>query len=170
MKWCKRILALGVILSVTLQSNQVVGQISDYKFAQLFNRGFEFILKEDYRSAETIFEELNKLNQGHGQVGYLLGMCQVMNESVDESTIEVLESASKLFCDSHQRGRVEDSSAPPTVWYYLAKAYESSGLFKEALDTYRIYTNCARLGSKSQILDSELSISRLKEKAEKQST
>jgi tetratricopeptide (TPR) repeat protein len=155
---------------MTLQSNQAVGQISDYKFAQLFNRGFEFILNEDYDRAETIFVELNKLNQAHGQVGYLLGMCQVMNESADESTIEVLELASKYFSDSHQRGRVEDRSAPPSVWYYLAKAYESKGMFKEALDTYRIYTNCARLGSKSQILESEFSISRLKEKAEKQST
>ena len=131
MKWYKRIFALGVILSMTLEPDQVFGQISDYKFAQLFNRGSELILKEDYQSAETIFVELNKVNQGHGQVGYLLGMCQVMNESVDENTIEVLESASKQFSDSHQRGRVEDRSAPPSAWYYWAKAYRAKGCSKK---------------------------------------
>ena len=152
-----------------MQSNIAVGQISQYKFAQLFELGFENVLEENYERAEFIFRGLNRSDQDHGQVSYLLGMCQVFNKSVDENTIQVLESASKLFSDSHQRGRVEDRTAPSVVWFYLAKAYESQGMLSEALSAYRIYASCAHVGSKMQIQESLAAINRLKAEASKQS-
>lgn len=155
---------------IILQSPIALAQISQYKFAQLFDVGFQYVLEEDYGRAEFIFRGLNKSDTEHGQVSYLLGMCQVINETADQNTIQALESASRLYNDLHQRGRVEDRTSPSVVWFYLAKAYESQGMLKEALSAYRTYTSCARIGSTNLIQESSAAISRLKSENSKHST
>lgn len=147
MKTLRNIITVAVSVAALFQTTTVNAQMSNYKFAQQFNRGFALIMEGEYERAESIFANLNEHDKAHGQVGYLLGMIQVKTGNVDANTVAVLENASKVYSYVHQRGRVEDKSSPAKSWFYLAKAYEDQAEYSKAIESYRNYMSCIQMAS-----------------------
>ena len=136
-----------ILVMLIAATGSVQAQMSQYKFKQQFDQAFAYVLEADYQKAIPVLEKLYVADKTHGQVAFLLGMCQIKNESVTEFTHEVLTAASTKYDQFHQRGRVEDASAPAKVWFYLAEANASLGLANAAVNAYRNYMSCIPMAS-----------------------
>lgn len=157
-----RIISIIVALGYALQSGNVKAQMSDYKFNQLFDIAFAQIVEGDLEKARTTLEKLNQADPNHGQVGFLLGMCDVKTGHVTSNTQMVLANAAVNYDYFHQRGRVEDQSAPAKVWLYLAQARTELGFFDAAVTAYRNYMSCIPLATIEHKREVVAEIKRLK--------
>lgn len=162
MKTLKNILFAVVVIAASVQSSTVRAQMSNYRFNQLFNQGFSLVMEAEYEKAETVFARLHKQDETHGQVNYLLGFCKVKQNKFDQSAIQVLASAATTYSYSHQRGRVEDRTAPAKAWFYLAQANAATGNNIAAIEAYRNYMTCIQMASLDHKREIVLAIKKLK--------
>ena len=148
MKTIRNIIAMALVTMMGLVgSTKVEAQISDYKYAQLFDQAFELVLEGNHRQALPILTRLYDSDGNHGQVQYLLGMCRINCGMVDAFTVHVLQKASKNYSALHQRGRVEDRTAPARVWLHLAEACSEIQEKTAAIEAYRNYMSCIPLAT-----------------------
>ena len=161
MKTIKNIAAVALVMTMgIIQSNNADAQMSDYKYAQLFDQAFELVLEGNHRQAIPMLTKLYDSDGNHGQVQYLLGMCRMKCGIVDAFTVHVLEKAAKNYNFQHQRGRVEDRTAPARAWFHLAEACAETQRKAAAIEAYRNYMTCVSLAS---IDHKSMVISRIKE-------
>lgn len=138
---------ISTVLVTAMVAITANAQMSGYKFKQQFDRAFGLIMEAEYQTAIPILEKLNNADENHGQVAFLLGMCQVRTGQVSHKTQEVLKSASSNFNYYHQRGLVEDRTSPAKVWYYLAEASAENNQFDAAIEAYKNYMSCIPMAS-----------------------
>lgn len=165
MKTLKTILFISTVAAV-MNISTASAQMSPYKFKQQFDIAFAKIVEGNYSEAIPVLEKLHKNDNEHGQVAFLLGMCEVKTNAVTEETVNVLRTASKYFDQFHQRGLVDDRTAPAKVWNYLAKALADQNETKEAITAYRNYMSCIPLASLDHKRDVMYAIRSLKNQLE----
>ncbi|MBP9150845.1 MAG: hypothetical protein KBF73_01040 [Flavobacteriales bacterium] len=148
MKTLKNIALVALVFTMgIINTETAAAQMSDYKFAQLFDQAFELVLEGNHRQAIPMLTKLYDSDGNHGQVQYLLGMCRMNCGMVDAFTVYVLEKAAKNYSFQHQHGRVEDHTAPARAWFYLAEACSKTQLEAAAIEAYRNYMSCVPLAS-----------------------
>lgn len=138
---------LLAVLSIAINTN-ATGQMSPYKFNQLFQRAFEMVVEGNHTAALPIFEELYLADSGHGQVAYLYGFCRMKTNAKDVGlTRNVLLCASRKFNYAHRYGEVTDRTAPVKVWLHLAEVNASENRIDKAIESYRNYMSCIQMAS-----------------------
>lgn len=147
------IITTCLIGAVSVESAQ--GQMSQYKFNQVFQQAFTQVLVGEYEEAIPVLEKLNTNDPSHAQVAFFLGMSYLKSGENAGAAVEVLEKAIVKCSPYHQLGRVEDKSAPCKTWFFLAEAYAKSGQLSKAVEAYREYMSTipfATLDSKREII------------------
>lgn len=149
MKTIKNIFAGTLIVVLTVAINtSATGQMSPYKFNQLFQRAFGMIVEGNHKGAMPIFEELYYADSGHGQVAYLYGLCRMKTGAQDHKlTRNVLLTASHKFAFDHRYGHVDDRTSPVKVWFHLAEVNANENRIDKAIESYRNYMSCIQMAS-----------------------
>lgn len=144
------------MLAIILASASIAyAQMSQHKFNQIFAQAFEEVLVGKYEAAIPSLEKLHQADPAHAQTAYLLGLSYVKQGHQNEKAVEVLQLASKKFDAAHQHGRVEDSTAPGSVWMVLGDALTAAGKNAEAVMAYRTYMTTIPMASiqrKSEVI------------------
>ena len=143
MKTLKNI--ISIVIVITLFADFAQAQMSPYKFKQQFDIAFAKIVDGEHAEAIPALQKLHTNEPQHGQVAYLLAMCQIKTEGVTPQTIDLLQIASEKYSYSHQRGLVTDKSAPAKAWFYLANVLAENERSQQAITAYRNYMSCVPL-------------------------
>lgn len=159
-----KIISIIVTVVIALQISSAQAQMSQYKFNQLFDRAFAQIVEGDLEGAMPILDKLYEADPEHGQVSFLLGMCEAKTGNISLKTEQVLVASAAHYNYTHQRGRVEDRTAPAKVWFYLAEVRAELGHIDEAVNAYRNYMSCIPLASLEHKRDVVQEIKRLKQR------
>ena len=148
MKTIKIIITTALLGTLSLATTtETYAQMSDYKFNQLFEIGFELALEGEYEKAVQIFNQLAEADKNHAQVLYLQSICKKKVGVPASYTVNSLEKAVKNVDQFHQTGRVEDKSAPVKAWFHLGEAQADAGNYDRAIEAYRNYMSCIPLAS-----------------------
>jgi predicted Zn-dependent protease len=147
--------ALAILITVAISASMANGQMSQHKFNQMFAQAFEEVLVGKYEAALPMLEKLHQADPAHAQTAYLLGLSYVKQGGHTNKAVEVLQLASGRYDAAHQHGRVEDSTAPASVWMVLGDALSAAGRNKEAVMAYRTYMTTIPMASiqrKSEVI------------------
>ncbi len=148
-----RTLCLAICLLLT---NTLRAQMSDHRFARLFNQAFEEVMAGHHAAARSSLEELHRARPEHAHVSYLLGLTMVKQEDVSERTVTLLRKASQHFDPAHRQGSPEETNAPGTVFLMMGEALAELGKHEDAIRAYRTYMTTISLASiqrKSEVIE-----------------
>ncbi len=141
------IIIVAVGIACLLNADTAQAQMSEYKFNQLFDQAFEYVVDGNHDQAVTILKRLNKADANHAQVSYLYALAKIKTTGASKATESLLENAVKNYDYFHQSGRVEDRSAPVKAWFYLARSYAVNNKYDKAIEAYRNYMSCVPMAS-----------------------
>lgn len=153
-----------ILISTVFGTTATQAQMSPYKFNQQFDIAFEHLLEGNTKSAADIFQKLHAEDSEHGQVAFLLGLCQFRNGEVTERTFQSLKTACTKYDYYHQRGLANDRTVPASAWLYLAKVSAELGEKQTAINAYRNYMSCIPMASTEHKREVMYAIKALKQK------
>lgn len=89
-------------------------------------------------------EQVYNTDSINANICYMLGMCYVKMDTLNEKAIRILKWAERSYTDKYDYKSIEERRAPEYVYYYLLIAYSQGGYCKKALETlntfYKIYS------------------------------
>lgn len=145
-----------IVLFIYCTPAHVQAQMSTHRYNSLFEQAFGDVLVGNYSAAQPVLEQLLKADANHAQTAYLLGLVYVKQGRELVAAASILNAASKRYDARHQHGRVDDSTAPGSVWLLLGDALASTGRNAEAVSAYRTYMTTIAMASiqrKSEVIE-----------------
>ena len=109
-----------------------------------FNQAKLHLANHKLNQAIPILQTLWKNDPGNANLNYLLGLCYVKEDVSIPESVELLETASKIYATDYASGSSKERRAPEYVYYYLTIAYSKNGQCEKALRSlnkfYQVYT------------------------------
>jgi len=110
-----------------------------------FNQAKLHLANHKLNQAIPILENLWRNDPRNANLNYLLGLCYVKEDTKIKESVELLETASRIYTTDHEAGSGRERRAPEYVYYYLTIAYSKNGQCEEALRSlnkfYQVYTH-----------------------------
>lgn len=109
-----------------------------------FNQAKLHLANHKLNQAIPILENLWRSDPRNANLNYLLGLCYVKEDTKIKESVELLETASRIYTADYEAGSSRERRAPEYVYYYLTIAYSKNGQCEEALRSlnkfYQVYS------------------------------
>lgn len=131
----KLLLPIVFVLAILVNANAQENTFNDAKI---------HLANHKLNKAIPILEKLWAADPSNANLNYLLGLCYVKEDANVEKSVELLETASRIYATDYSAGSNKERRAPEYVYYYLTIAYSKNGQCEDALRSlnkfYQVYS------------------------------
>jgi len=112
--------------------------------SELLRKAKLFIAHKKEKDAIPVLEKLHEMDEGNGNIAYMLGMCYVLEKKKVSQAIKLLSFASEHYAADYSPTSLAERNVSEYVYYYLIIAHSLKGNCDKTLETlnkfYRIYS------------------------------
>ena len=127
-----------LILLVFSTSQEVIVAQNQSKLKKLFNKGNDFLKKENYQEAYITFKEYETNKNDNFNVKYKIGFCLLETELNMEEAAAVLKEATENISNTYM-DKFSENKAPVKSLYLYASVLHINGKYTEAIEYYQKY-------------------------------
>lgn len=135
----KKYLLPFLIFVVVAQVSGYANKFPDKTYKKIYLEAEDYFLNENYGSALQLYLQLDSLEKGNANVNFKIGYCYLHFGGYKTRSIPYLEEALKNTSEDYVEYNIREVRAPLSTYSYLAKAYQLSYKFDEAIAMYEKY-------------------------------
>lgn len=135
----KKFLLSFIIFAVVAQVSGYANNFPDKTYKRIYIQAEDYFSNENYGAALQLYLQLDSLQKGNANINFKIGYCYLHFGGYKTRSIPYLEEAIKNTSEDYVEYNIREVRAPQSAYSYLAKAYQLSYRFDEAIVMYEKY-------------------------------
>lgn len=111
----------------------------DKTYKKIYIQAEDHFSNENYGAALQLYLQLDSLQKGNANINFKIGYCYLHFGGYKTRSIPYLEEAIKNTSEDYVEYNIREVRAPQSAYSYLAKAYQLSYRFDDAIAMYEKY-------------------------------